>query len=187
MRLIHILVVALLGATPAFAQQPKAADVLERGTIVSPILTIESKRAFEQSAFGKRVAAEVEAEGEKLASENRIIEADLETEEKELTALRAELPAEEFRVLADAFDAKVQETRATQAAKGRALSARFGREEVVFRNAAGPVLDRLMREAGAAVILERRSVYDSLDAIDITDDAVSLLDETLGSGEAQQP
>ena len=39
-----------------------------------------------------------------------------------------------------------------------------------------------MREAGAAVILERRSVFVSLNAIDITADAIALLDETLGSG-----
>ena len=65
-------------------------------------------------------------EGAELATENRRIEADLEAEEQELTELRNTLPAGEFRLLADAFDAKVQETRAAQAAKGRALNARVG-------------------------------------------------------------
>mgnify|MGYP001025506723 FL=1 len=182
MRLIYTLVFALFGAAPLAAQQTPAENQLERGSVVSPILTIDSERAFIDSAFGRRVAAEVEAESEKLVTENRRIEADLEAEEQELTELRKTLPAGEFRLLADAFDAKVQETRAAQAAKGRALNARVGKEEDVFRNAAAPVLERLMRDAGAAVILERRSVYVSLNAIDITADAIALLDETLGSG-----
>lgn len=181
---IYLMVVALVGASPAaFAQQAGQQPSLpERGSVMSPILTIDSERVFVESAFGRRVAAEVDAEGEKLALENSQIAADLEAEEDRLTDLRETMPAEEFRELADAFDAKVQETRAAQAAKARALNARFGKEEEVFRKAAEPVLERLMRDAGAAVILERRSVYVSVNAIDITRDAISLLDETLGSG-----
>lgn len=184
MRLIYTMVLALLGAAPLAAQQVPTADLLERGSVISPILTIDSERAFIESAFGKRVAAQAEVEGEKLVSENRRIEADLEAEELELTQMRETLPADEFRQLADAFDAKVQETRAAQAAKGRALNARVAKEEEVFRDAAAPVLERLMREAGAGVILERRSVYVSLTAIDITAVAIALLDETLGGGAA---
>jgi histone H3/H4 len=43
-------------------------------------------------------------------------------------------------------------------------------------------MERLMRQAGAAVILERRSVFVSANAIDITQQAISLLNETVGSG-----
>ena len=84
----------------------------------------------------------------------------------------------------DLLDEKVQQTRAARTAKARALNLQLTKQQDVFLKAAGPVLERLMREAGAAVILERRSVYISLNAIDITGDAISLLDETLGSGEA---
>ena len=40
-----------------------------------------------------------------------------------------------------------------------------------------------MREAGAAVILERRSVFASASVIEITDEAITLLDSTLGTGD----
>ena len=167
---------------PGAAQQTGAGTGLGRGTVISPILTIDSERLFLESAFGKRVAAEIEQKGAELTAENRKIETALEAEERELTEMRASMSAEEFRELANIFDQKVQTTRQEQAAKGRALNTLLDQEREVFLTAAAPVLERLMREADAAVILERRSVFVSASAIEITDDAIALLDETLGSG-----
>lgn len=175
-------VLALFGAAPVFAQQSGTGNVLERGSVISAILTIDSERAFRDSIFGKSVAAQVAIELAALEAENTGIQIELEAEEQKLTDLRATLDPEEFRLLADAFDAKVQETRASRARIARELNARFNEQQEVFLQAAEPVLERIMREAGAAVILERRSVYVSVTAIDITDEAISLLDETLGSG-----
>jgi hypothetical protein len=45
-----------------------------------------------------------------------------------------------------------------------------------FEQAAVPVLSALMREAGAAVILEVRSTVLSLEQVDITDLAIQRLD-----------
>ncbi|KIN65194.1 Outer membrane chaperone Skp [Sulfitobacter noctilucicola] len=165
------------------AQQTSAQSGLERGSIVSAVLTIDSERLFLESAFGQRVAAEVEEQGEQIATENRRIEAELEAEEKRLTDLRATMAPEEFRALANEFDEKVQRTRTAQAAKGRALNELLEKEREVFLAAAAPVMERLMSDAGATVILEQRSVFVSASAIEITDDAIALLDETLGSGE----
>lgn len=121
-------------------------------------------------------------EGEKLAAENNQIATDLEEEEKSLTERRSELTPDEFRKLADAFDEKVQKIRQEQAAKGRALNAVLDQEREVFLTAAAPVLESLMREAGAAVILDRRTVFVSASAVEITNDAIALLNETLGTG-----
>ncbi len=169
----------------AFAQQARSDTTLNRGSIVSPILTIDSDRLFLDSDFGKRVVAEVEAKGAVLATENRKIEADLEAEEKRLTTVRATMSPEEFRTLANEFDEKVQQTRQVQATKGRALNALLDQEREVFERAAAPVLERLMRSADAAVILDLRAVFVSASAIEITDDAISLLNETLGSGASE--
>jgi Skp family chaperone for outer membrane proteins len=84
--------------------------------------------------------------------------------------------------LADAFDDKVQANRQEQDAKGRALATRTEDVRRDFLNAAKPVLGELMREAGAAVLLERRNVFLGADAIDITDEAIALIDARLGNG-----
>ncbi|WP_298969699.1 OmpH family outer membrane protein [uncultured Roseobacter sp.] len=152
------------------------------GPVQSPILTIDSDKLFSDSAFGQRTVEEFEARGAELAAENRRIEEELSAEEKELTDKRGTMTPAEFRVLADAFDEKVQSTRRRQDAKTRDLNVALEERRVVFLNAAAPVLEMLMREAGAAVIMERRSVFLSSNAIDITRTAVERLDAVLGDG-----
>lgn len=172
-------VLALLYAVPVVAQDT---GVLERS-----ILTIDSERLFLNSDFGKRVAREIEARGTELAAENRLIEAELAQAEQDLTDRRATMTPEEFRPLADAFDARVQETRRAQAAKARALNALLEQEREVFLNAAGPVLQGLMYEAGASVVLERRTVFISTNSSDITGEAITLINASLGEGSESGP
>ena len=182
------LVMTLAGAAPGLAQQGPLAEpqtntpAPARGGVISPVLTIDSERLFRDSAFGQRVSREIEAQSEELAAENREIEAALEAEERELTEKRSQLKPAQFRLLADAFDEKVQRTRAEQAAKNRALSEALDLERERFLAAAAPVLEQLMRNSDAAVILERRRVFVSSSAIEVTDEAIALLDETIGSG-----
>jgi len=174
------------GLVSPFAQGLSAQEVTvpNRGTLISPILTIDSDRMFRESVFGKRVTAQITAERNELASENTAIRQALEAEEKELTEKRSTMDPETFRTLADAFDAKVQETEATQIAKLQALTKFEEEERRRFQAASTPVLVQLMRGAGAAVILERQSVFVSATAIEITDRAISMLDDTLGDGAA---
>ncbi len=182
---ILALAAALAAAAPAQAQQqpaPAVQDGLERGSVISPILTINSDRLFSESAYGTRVREDINARLAELEAENRKVEAGLELEERALTAKRTEMPPEEFRVLADAFDAKVQQIRAEQDGKLRALDELQVRERDTLLAAAAPVLERLMRESGAVVILERRQVWASVTAVEITEEAIALLNETLGSG-----
>lgn len=166
-----ILALALTGAGAVASQDVR-----------SPVLTVDSDRLYRDSAFGKRVAREIETRGRAMAEENRALEAELETEERSLTAQRAELTPEEFRTLADAFDARVQTIRREREAQNRVLSELLEENRVRFLNAAAPVLEDIMREAGAGIVLERRGVFISANAIDITLVAIERIDASLGDG-----
>ena len=163
------------------------AEPTKRLPVQSPVLIIDPERLFEESAFGRQTITEFEALGAALASENRRIEDALSQEERELTDLRPTISPTEFRTLADAFDAKVQETRRTQDAKGRDLNANLEKRRVVFLNSAVPVLEQLMREAGAAVVIERRSVFISSKAVDVTNIAIGRIDRALTETDAAAP
>ena len=154
----------------------------ELGLPQSAILTIATERMFAGSAFGQRIAREIEAQSAILAAENRRIEAELTSEELALTERRPEMEAVAFRELADAFDVKVQQNRATQEAKARALNQIGDAARVKFLQAARPILEALMREAGAGVILERANVFLSANATDITDLAIARIDAAIGDG-----
>lgn len=148
----------------------------------SQILVIDTDQLFNQSQFGQRVARELELEGRQLEIEFRSIEGALEQEEKELTQQRATMEAEEFRILADAFDQKVQDIRAQQLDRTKAYNSQIDTHRVTFLNAAAPILQDLMRDAGASVLLERRNVVLSMAVADITATAIAQIDNVLGNG-----
>ncbi|MFK7875061.1 MAG: OmpH family outer membrane protein [Paracoccaceae bacterium] len=173
---VWLICLTLCAAVPSVAQTQGGAS------IQSPVLVVESDRLYLDSAFGRRISAEIKAENDALESENRQIEAELEAEEQDLTERRKSLDPETFRDLADAFDTKVRTVRRTQDAKARAIARKLDQSRGLFLQSAAPVLDVMMREAGAAVIFERRSVFLVRNAVDITRDAVARIDLEIGDG-----
>ena len=165
------------------AVAPVAAQ--ERGAATSPILTINQERLFAASLYGERVNSDVEAASETLSAENRQIEADLTAEEKSLTEQRPNLTPEAFRLLADAFDEKVQAIRRAQEVKTRELGRRLEEERATYFTLVVPILGTLMKEHGATAILDRRVIFISSEGVDITDEAIRRIDATLGDGVAQ--
>jgi Skp family chaperone for outer membrane proteins len=167
----------VLGLGPVAAQD---------GQVVrSPILSLDQDRMFAVSDFGKRIEAELQADGSLLEAENRRIEAELEAEEKDLTARRPAMSPEAFRALADAFDSKVQRIRNEQTAKARALGLRTEQAQRQFIEAARPVLEQMMVDAGAVVIIDPRSVVMSRAAIDVTEEAIRRINANIGDGSAE--
>ena len=177
---LAVLAAMLLAAVPvsAVAQTTPATPTVQP----SPVLTLDQDRLFQASAYGQRVAHDIDAAAAALTMENREIEAQLATEEKDLTTRRAAMTAAEFRPLADAFDAKVVAIRAAQEEKLVALNGRRDLERQAFYRAAAPVLGDLVRDAGAVAILDARAVFLSADRIDVTDEAIALVDRLLGAG-----
>jgi Skp family chaperone for outer membrane proteins len=151
----------------------------------SPILSLDQERLFARSAFGQRIAAELQADSSVLESENRRIEAALEAEEKDLTVRRPAMSPEAFRALADAFDTKVQRIRTEQVAKARDLAQRNEEAQRQFLETARPVLEQLMLDTGAVAIIDPRSVVMSLSVIDVTEEARRRIDAIIGDGSEQ--
>ncbi len=157
---------------------PLTAQPLSEGepVIRSPILSINYDRFFAGSALGRQMVADLEAERIMLEADNRRIESELEAEEVDLTAARDEMLPEDFRAAASAFDEKVQKIRAERRQLALELTQKSDALRQQFDEAALPVLTRIVREAGAVVVVDSRSVVLTLDAIDITDLAIARLD-----------
>lgn len=175
------LVLALLagagGVCGAQEVPPAAAELLQ-----TPILTIDQDRLFGATLWGKRVAGRIEAASADLATENRRIEAELTAEEKALTDERPTLAAEQFRKLADDFDARVTEFRRSQDGKARAIGRIHDAEQQAFFKAALPVMAKVLRSHGAIVVLDDRAIFLSADSIDATDEMIARIDAELGAG-----
>lgn len=154
-------------AQPALAQETPA------------ILVVDQERLFQDSELGQVITEELEERSNALAAENRAIEADLIAEERDLTERRAELDPDEFRTLADEFDARVERLRDEQDAKARDLVALRDAERQRFTRTVGPILLEFMRQSGAAVVLDRRSVVATADRVDVTDELIEVIDDSV--------
>lgn len=161
--------------------QPAAPDRLPGVAVLS------QDQLFSGSAFGKALIARDEAARRALQAENQRLDAALETEERDLTARRPAMTAQEFGALATAFDAKVKGIRAAQDAKVRDLARQADEGRQTFAEAARPVLEALMRESGATVLLDRNSVIMLSGGADLTEAAIARIDAVLGDGSALPP
>lgn len=148
------------------------------------ILTLNQERFFQESLFGRRVLQEIDSRSTRLAAENHRIESELKDEELRLTEQRKTLPAAEFRALADAFDAKVENIRTTQAGKATDLSKFADAEQQRFIDQAYPELLKMATEIGALVILDQRSIIITSGQIDVTERAIFRVDQAIGDGGA---
>jgi Skp family chaperone for outer membrane proteins len=175
--------VAVIGGAAA-AQEAQTGGELTLGQVRSPILTIDPERLYAESLFGQRVADEIRTDAEALDRENQRIEAALTEEERSLTLLRPTMPIEEFRAAAEDFDTRVQAIREAQDAKERSLQQAVQQGQATFLEAATPILAEIMIDAGAAVILDRRSVFLGVGAVDITDRAIEAVNAQIGDGAA---
>ncbi|MBL8563380.1 MAG: OmpH family outer membrane protein [Gemmobacter sp.] len=153
----------------------------------SGVAVLSQDQLFSGSAFGKALLARDEAARRVLQAENQRLDAALEAEERDLTARRASMAPQEFAALASAFDAKVKGIRAAQEAKVRDLAREADLGRQTFADAARPVLEALMRETGATVLLDRSTVVMLRDGADLTASAIARIDAVLGDGTALPP
>lgn len=153
-----------------------AARDVERVDVIgakSAILVVSLDELYARSNFGLEVAAEFSETGGALAAENRQIEAELIAEEKALADQRPSMEQSEFRTLAEAFDVKVQRIRVTQDAKVRALGQASESAKARFFEFARPVLEDIMRQRGAVLVIERETAILSINTIDVTAEAIA--------------
>ncbi|SEK73505.1 OmpH family outer membrane protein [Roseivivax marinus] len=152
------------------------------GPVRSPILTIERERVIDESAYGRRVLSEIEAEGNAIAAESERISEELREEELALTEARDRMEPAAFREAAQDFNEKVGRLRAQQDQKAQEFTARTEQARRAILAAAEPMMTDIMREAGAAVLLDRRQTIFSLDVTDVTDLVIERLDQRIGDG-----
>lgn len=176
-RLLGTALICLSGV--AGAQTPPA----EAPTSVqSTILTLDQEALFSRSLFGKALRAEIAKDASIAEAETRKIDADLEVEERDLTEKRANMPAEQFRLLAEAFDTKVKDMRAQREAAASALRDKEAAARQLFVAEVTQIIGDYMIQRGATAIVDKKAIIVQLSAIDITTDIVALIDQKLGGG-----
>lgn len=176
---------ALAQDLPAPVPAPSAtADRVDApaGSLAQAIITVDQESLFRDSAWGKRAIAALGDKTRQVAAENDRLFAQLSSEEAALTELRKTLPPEEFRTRATAFDERVQKMRREREDAALEIQELSDAERATFFRAATPVIGAVMRERGALVVLDQRTVLFSVNAIDVTRTVIMRLDTEIGDG-----
>lgn len=167
------------------ALMPVSLEAQVRQAPTIPILIVDSERLYSESAFGLRVQTEQDAEVAVLAAEYRRIEAELAEEERDLTDKRPTMSPEDFRAVADAFDARVESIRDVQQRRENDIATRSAAERERFFIEVQSLFAAVLRDTGAQMMIEKRFVYVHNSSLDVTDAMIERANQLLGDGSAQ--
>lgn len=148
----------------------------------SVLFTVDMSKLLRSSDFGKNIIANNNAARQNLQNENNDLEEKLLIEEKELSELRKTLSIDEFRPKALEFDKKVTIIRKSQREKEENLNKKVRREETDFFKKIYPILYELLIERGGLVLVDQRNAILWDNSVDLTDDAIALINQALVSG-----
>ncbi len=148
----------------------------------SVLFTVDMSKLLRSSDFGKNIIANNNAARQNLQNENNDLEEKLLIEEKELSELRKTLSIDEFRPKALEFDKKVTIIRKGQREKEENLNKKVRREETDFFKKIYPILYELLIERGGLVLVDQRNAILWDNSVDLTDEAIALINQALVSG-----
>ncbi|PQM62695.1 MAG: hypothetical protein CML40_01460 [Rhodobacteraceae bacterium] len=146
--------------------------------VKSSILVLSQDDLFKKSKPGRALLEVFEEKQSKLLLEAEEIEQLFIAEEKNLTEQRSELTVDDFQVLADEFDIKVEKMRKSRAEKDRKLQKDFAIWRKKFVQIALPIIREQMSLFDALIVLDtntRGLIYDK--TVDVTDVIISSLNE----------
>lgn len=155
---------------------PLAAQEYPTSSDNQPVLVIDTGRLFAESAYAKQLNDEIELLALEIRDENQRIVAELVAEEQKLTEMRPTMSPDDFRTAADAFDKKAQDIRAERDARETELEEARRDVRVRFLSEVRSVVGQLMVERGGTIVLDSRSTYVFVTAIDITQEAIVRVD-----------
>jgi Skp family chaperone for outer membrane proteins len=161
-----------LAAALAGAALPAAAQEVPR----VPFLFINQERLLTGSEAGQALLAEEDRQRDALRSEARALDSAFEAEERRLTDQRPTMDPEEFRKLADDFDARVVQARRDQDNRATQLAQEFDQRRRQFYALVAPLLVDLMDRAGARAVFDENSALLTDQTLNITDEVIAAID-----------
>ena len=147
---------------------------------ISGLFTVDMSKLFRSSDFGKNIISINNKARQELQNENEELESKLLLEEKELSEQRKILSLDEFRPKALEFDKKVSIIRTEQGEKEVNLKNKARKEESEFYKRIYPLLYQLLLDRGGLVLIDQRNIILWDSSIDITEDAIELINQVLG-------
>lgn len=169
----------IAASMPALAANPPPAPVQQK------ILLIDRQAILRFSKVGQDVARQIEAMGNQakgeIAGQQKALQAEATQLQQQIAILAADAKAQKVK----AFEAKQAGMQAAAQRKEQAIQGGFMIAQQTIAKALEPILQNLMQQRGANMILDKNAlVYASpqaVQAFDITQPAIDQLNQKLPS------
>lgn len=142
---------------------------------VAGILIVDRERALAESAPAQFIAAAERRERLALRARHDELQLELETEEAEIAALRDTSTKEVFEARVRAFDVKVREARRTSQRNIEIFQNTFDDARRALSDELEPILQDILSETGASLIVDARNVLAAVPGADVTDEVIRRL------------
>lgn len=140
------------------------------------VLVVSLETVLTQASAAQQIQAQANVLQQSLSDEIQEAQTALRAEELELTTLRETLDPAVFEERVAEFRARVSSLRRESSRRGSEIQRAVLAARRSLREALTPILQRIRRERGADILLERGSVIDADPSLDITQQAIAELD-----------
>jgi Skp family chaperone for outer membrane proteins len=158
-----------LSATPVLADPPQAKIVvLDRGAILQ-FSKVGQDIARQMQAYANQAKGDLQAQGRALQNEGRTLQ-------QQVAILAPDVKQKRL----EAFQAKERSLQGAAARKDEQLKAGFAQARQTMEQALGPILQQLVKERGANLVLDKQAiVFSNTSGFDITGEAINRLNQKL--------
>lgn len=157
--------------TPAMADPPQAKIVVIDRAAIMQVSKVGQDIARQMQTYANQAKADLSAQGRALQNEGRTLQ-------QQVAILAPDVKQKRL----DAFRAKEQSLQGAAQRKDDQLKAGFAQARQAMEQQLGPILQQLVKERGANLVLDKQAVVFANNAgFDITGEAINRLNQKLPS------
>ena len=160
-----------LSATPVLADPPQAKIVVLDRAAILQFSKVGQDIARQMQTYANQAKADLQAQGRALQNEGRQLQ-------QQVAILAPDVKQKRL----EAFQAKERSLQGVAQRKDEQLKAGFAQARATMETTLGPILQQLVKERGANLVLDKQAVvFANTSGFDITGEAINRLNQKLPS------
>jgi len=160
-----------LSATPVLADPPQPKIVVLDRAAILQFSKVGQDIARQMQAYANQAKADLQGQGRSLQAEGRALQ-------QQVAILAPDVKQKRL----EAFQAKERSLQGAAQRKDDQLKAGFAQARATMEQTLGPILQQLVKERGANLVLDKQAVvFSNTSGFDITGDAINRLNQKLPS------
>jgi len=160
-----------LSVAPVLADPPQPKIVVLDRAAILQFSKVGQDIARQMQAYANQAKADLQGQGRSLQAEGRALQ-------QQVAILAPDVKQKRL----DAFRVKEQSLQSMAQRKDEQLKAGFAQARATMEQALGPILQQLVKERGANLVLDKQAVvFANASGFDITGDAINRLNQKLPS------